>query len=211
MDKIVVIGGGGHAKVIIDLLQALGSFGIIGVLDFALKKGETLLDLPVLGGDEILDSLLHKGIDSVAIGIGGVRDTVHRKEKYLELKKLGFKVPTLVHPFSHISPHASLADGVQVIAGSVVQPCALIGENTLINTRVVVGHDCKIGKHVHLAPGVVLGGEVTIEDDVFVGSGTKILQGISVCCGVCIGAGTVVVRNITEPGTFAGVPARRIK
>lgn len=208
MDKIIVVGGGGHAKVVIDILEAQGEFTIVGVLDPGQRIGERIVGFPVLGGDEMLPALARDGVHCAAIGIGGIRDTLARGCMYDKLEESGFRVPALVHPFSHVSPHALLAEGVQVVAGSVVQPCARIGKNTLVNTRAIVGHDCQIGKHVHLAPGAILGGGVTLGDGVFVGSGAKILQGVHVCTGSCIGAGAVVLKNIDVPGTYIGVPAR---
>jgi sugar O-acyltransferase (sialic acid O-acetyltransferase NeuD family) len=204
---LIIIGAGGHAKVLIDALKRLGA-PIRGISEHnpALINTE-LLGVPVICNDGELKRYPPESVTLVN-GLGAVMDTSLRREVFKRLKMLGYAFSQVIHPSAVISVNARLAEGVQVMAGAVIQPGATIAENTLINTRTSVDHDCQIGSHVHLAPGVTLCGSVEVGDSVHVGSGATVIQGIIIGPQSLVGAGTLVRENVPAGSTVIGVPGR---
>lgn len=204
---LIIIGGGGHAKVLIDTLKLLGA-PILGISE----RNPALMNTELLGVHVICndDDLKNYPPESVTLvnGLGAVKDTSLRREVFQRLKMLGYAFSQVIHPSAVISAHALLAEGVQVMAGAVIQPGAKIAENTLINTRTSVDHDCQIGSHVHLAPGATACGSVEMGDSVYVGSGATIIQGIIIGPHSLVGAGTLVRENVPAGSTVIGVPGR---
>lgn len=210
MEKIVLLGGGGHAKVIIDLINACGSYEIAGIVDGQLVAGISVSGVSVLGDDRILSELYGKGLKNACIAVGSVKDNSKRKALYEKIKYAGFSIPVLVHPSAIISGKLQIHEGVQIMAGAIVQTDSSIGENTIVNTGSIVEHDCTIGNHVHICPGVTISGGVSIGDNAFVGVGATIIHGIKIGEGVLIGAGSVVVNDVSDGMTVMGVPARMV-
>ena len=200
---LVLLGAGGHAKVLLALARAAG-WEVQGVCDpqLALQQAGRWRDLPVLGADEALDAL-----DAARVGlINGVGQTVGgsaRRDLFVRLRRRGFRFPALIHPAAWVDPSASLAEGVQVMAGAVVQADCLIGENSIVNTGATIDHDCVIGAHVHVAPGASLCGSVVVADRAFVGSGATLLQGLSVGRDAIVAAGATLARDLGEGETYA--------
>jgi UDP-perosamine 4-acetyltransferase len=207
---VLVLGAGGHARVLIDTLQCLG-ISILGVLDAAVEKhGQSILGAQVLGGDNMLEDFSPYDVELVN-GVGSVADTNARRDLFRRQKARGFRFATVVHPSAVVSPHARLLEGAQVMAGAVVQTGCRIGANVLINTGAFVDHDCAIGDHVHLAPGVTLSGEVEIGDGAHVGTGATIIQGRRIGDESLVAAGAVVVDHVAMRALVMGVPAREVK
>lgn len=205
--KIIVIGGGGHAKVLIDAILSMGNYEIGGILDGQLKVGEKVSGVPVIGGDELLNQL--KGV-CLAVGVGTVKATDKRKTIYERYKRNGFEFPIIIHNNAYISKTAKQQDGVQVMAGAIINPEAEIGENTIINTGAIVEHECKIASHCHISLNAVLGGNVTVGECSHVGMGAHILQGIKIGNYVTVGAGAVVTKDVEDGKTVVGMPAKEI-
>ena len=208
MQEIIIIGGGGHAKVLIELIRLLGQYRITGVLDSQLKTRSTLDGIIVLGGDDLLHELNKKGIENACIGVGSIRDNSKRKMLYEKVKQIGFLVPCLVHPKSMLSEMTEIADGVQVMAGAIIQTNSSIGENTIINTGAIIEHDCKVGNHIQVCPGAVISGGCSIDDGAFIGAGATLIQGVRIGKNAVIAAGSVVLHDVAEGITVKGVPAR---
>ena len=206
------MGGGGHGRVLLATLQALGwKNRLIGVVDSApLSPLSPMLQtwgVPLLGGDESLSAISPQEIQLLN-GLGSVANTTRRKEVYQRFRSQGYSFLTLCHPAAWVADSATLAEGVQVMAGAMVQTGCQVEENVLINTRAVVEHDCLIRKHVHIASGAVLCGDVWIGEGTHVGAGATVIQGVHIGANVCIGAGSVVIRNIPDNATVLGVPAK---
>ena len=190
---VVVIGAGGHARVVIDVLLA-GGHEILGVVDP--KPGVTApRGLRVLGAG--LDGL-DPSACWLALGVGSVSagDKNRRPELFLDGKRRGFHFPKIVHPFSCISHDSVIDEGVQIMAGAIVQPGVRLGRNVLINTAASVDHDCRIDEHVHIAPGVTLSGSVAIGAGAHLGTGAIVIQGVSIGAGAMICAGALVTRSV---------------
>lgn len=203
---ILIIGAGGHGRVLADLALCLGR-QVVGFLDRDTKLHGAVIDgITVLGGDECLADYPTRTV-SLVNGIGSIARTDARRDVYLRLRGLGYQFEALCHPSAIVGRSVALAQGVQVMAGCVVQNAARIGENAILNTGVIVEHDCAVGAHSHLAPGAVVCGEVRIGENCHVGVGAVVVQGLVVGDGALVAAGAVVVKDV-PPGTrVAGVPA----
>ncbi len=193
--SLLVIGGGGHAKVLIDTLLLTGC-EIAGVLDPRLTVGTTILGtVTVLGDDNILMDF-EPETTVLVNGLGSLPGNNARRVVYQRHQQQGYQFIQVIHPHAIVSAYARLAPGVQVMAGTIVQPGTEIGENSIINTSASIDHDCQIGTHVHIAPGAVLSGNVTVGDNVHIGTGAHIIQGISIGNEAVIAAGAVVTQSV---------------
>lgn len=206
---LIVIGGGGHSKVLVDALSTL-SADIIG---FTVCNPENLdrkiLGIRLLGND---DAILQYSPDSVRLvnGLGSVGTTGKRRGIYDYFKSLGYSFVTVIHPASVISREVEVSEGAQVMAGAIVQPGSRIGKNAIVNTKASIDHDCIIGDHVHLAPGVTLSGMVRIGSGTHVGTGATVIQSVQIGKDCLIGAGALVLKDIPAGSTAFGVPAKVI-
>lgn len=204
----MILGGGGHAGVLIELIGLAARYEAAGVLDNGLERGTEVMGLRILGGDELLEDILKTGVKYACIGLGGMGERGARRRLFHRVKDVGFSVPPLVHPEAIVSSTAWLAEGVQVMAGAVVQTKTRVGENTIVNTGSVIDHDCLVGRESHICPGVVLSGGVIVGEGAFVGAGARIIHGVRVGDDSVIAAGSVVIRDVPARSTVMGVPAR---
>ena len=196
---VIIIGAGGHARVLLDALQLSGC-KVLGFVDPAFTKGaQGPGGLPVLGGDEVLKDYSMSAVQLVN-GIGSIGPTMLRGAVYRRGKEAGFSFARVVHPAAVVSASATLGEGVQIMAGCIVQSGAEIGANSIVNTRASVDHDCKIGETVHIAPGVTLSGNVRVGDRAHIGTGAVVIQGISIGADSLVAAGAVVYRDVPEAG-----------
>ena len=206
--RVLLLGAGGHAKVLLDLLRATG-VTIVAVVDSnPARWRQKILDIEVAGGDDVV--LAHPVSECELVnGVGSVsRDTlVIRRDLYLRFNALGYRFAQARHPAAVISTYAVLEEGIQVMAGAVIQACARIGVNAIINTSASVDHDCVIGAHSHIAPGATLSGGVVIGKEVHVGTGAILKQGVKVGDGAVIGAGSVVLHDVPPGSIVFGSPA----
>jgi len=196
--RIVIYGGGGHAKSVIDLIRQLHTFRIVGVVDDALSPGTTVLGIPVLGARDILPKLLDDGIRLAANGIGGITDITARVEIFHALAQLGFAFPILRHPESIVEPSAVLEDGVQVFANAYIGSDVILKEGCIINTGAIVSHDCVIGEYAHIAPGAMLAGGVRVGARTLIGMGVATATGIHIGSDVRIGNGALVHQDVPD-------------
>ena len=202
---VIIIGGGGHARVILDACLVVGQ-AVLGFVDRDPTKNQ------LLGYDRLGDesSILGYSNQEVVLvnGLGSVGEPGKREEWYNMYKAKGYTFVSVIHPGAIVSKYAEIKEGVQVMAGCVVQAGVVIKENTIINTKASIDHDCQIGAHVHIAPGVTLSGTVHVGDRTHVGTGACVIQGISIGPGCIVGAGSVVVKSVGPQETIKGVPAR---
>jgi|ERR1051326_353121 UDP-perosamine 4-acetyltransferase len=204
---IIILGGGGHAKVVIDaLLQQARE--ILGFCSLE-QNARPLLGLKCLGGDEIV---LAFGADRVRLanGIGAAGTIQSRRSIYELFASQGYIFEKVLHPSAITASDVHLDAGVQIMAGAVVQPGTRIGSNSIVNTNASVDHDCWLGNHVHIAPGATLCGNVKVGNEAFIGAGATVIQGKSIGARSVIGAGAVVIEDIPADVTVVGVPAKVI-
>ena len=174
---VIILGAGGHAKVCIDTLQCMGK-EILGVVAPKEDIGK-ILDVKYLGDESVVSEYDPSDIELVN-GIGLLPGKSLRKKIFEKFKEMDYKFLTIIHPFSVIACDVVLQEGVQIMAGSVIQPSVKIGYNTIINTKTSVDHDCTIGDHCHLAPGVTICGGVSIGSDVFIGCGSTVVHEVEI-------------------------------
>jgi len=205
--RVVVLGASGHAKVIIEILEEMGTFDIAGCTCTPANSG-TVIGYPILGGDEALPGLLAGGVDHafVAVGDNRVRWNIIR-----QVRALGFKLITAVSRSARISPRARLGEGVAVMPGATINVNTRVGDGAIINTGSSVDHDCVVGECAHIAPGVHLAGNVTIGEGAFLGVGSCVIPGVAIGAWSMIGAGAAVIGDLDEGVTAVGVPARVIR
>lgn len=205
-DRLVVFGSGGHAKVVIEAALARSADRDIVILDdSADANGRSIFGIAVAGDRGRLESL--RGTP-VALGIG---DNGARALLLKWLKAQGHCLESVIHPEAFVAKSVSVADGVFVSAGATVIAEASLGAGAIVNTGASVDHDCVVAEAAHIAPGVHLCGNVRVGARTLVGVGAAVRPGTSICDDVVVGAGSVVVRDISEPGTFAGNPAQRLR
>ncbi len=206
--KCVILGGGGHARVVIECVRLAGEAQPVAIVDAdAQRWGSSLDDVPIRGGDDRLAGLRDEGVQHFLVGVG----TGPRARLFALGRENGLQPMNALHPRAVISPRATLGAGVQIFAAAVVNPGARLGENVIVNTGAIVEHDCVIGDHVHVSIGALLAGGVTVEDGAFIGAGSTIRQGLRIGAGAIVGAGAVVVKDVAPKATVVGVPARPIR
>jgi len=212
MDKVVVIGGGGHAVVVLSLIKKMVGVKAMGYID-PVNQG-VLLDTEYLGDDQHLDRLFRAEKSFVAaLGVGmlGVEGGKKRELILKKISDLKISFPVLSSPDSIINEAVSIGRGAVIFDGAVINSRTSIGEGVILNTRSSIDHDCQIGNYVHVAPGVTVSGGVQIGDHSFIGAGSTIIQNVTIAPGVLVGAGSTVVTNLLEPGVYFGSPAKRVR
>lgn len=204
----VILGGGGHARVVIDSLQDSDHVAVHGILDANQDLwGTTCLEVPILGGDDLLAALASEGVSLFTVGLGGVRDNRPRRRVF-ELGLSHRLTPlTVIHRTAVRSRWARIGAGSHLFPGCIVNAGAELGVNVIINTGAIVEHDCSIGNHVHVATGARLSGAVRIGDGAHVGAGATIRQSVTVAEDAVIGAGAVVLRDVAAGQVVIGNPA----
>lgn len=194
---IIVVGGGGHARVVIDALRMLGR-EIVGISDPALQVGAGgPFGIEILGGDEAVEAYAADRVDLVN-GVGSTNDTTQRRAVFERFSALGYRFAAVIHPSAIVARDVEFGDGAQLMAGSVVQTGSTIGRNAIVNTRASIDHDCRIHDHVHVAPGAVLSGGVTVGESSHVGIGAAVIQGVTIGQRCLIGAGAVALKNLPD-------------
>lgn len=203
--RVVVVGAGGHAKVVMDALMSSDpALAACFADDCTERVGLELLGRRVEAAPR---QLVRAGVKfHVAIGNNQVRQTLQ-----WELQQQGGGALSVIHPRACVSRHAALGDGVFVAAGGVAAPSSRVGDGVIINHGAVVDHDCVVGAFTHVAPHATLGGGVSLGRFVTIGAGATVLPGVHVGDGAIIGAGAVVVRSVPSGAVFYGVPARQAR
>jgi sugar O-acyltransferase (sialic acid O-acetyltransferase NeuD family) len=204
---VIVLGGGGHARVLIDMILELDRTVLGYTTTYSDYEHNPLFGVPWLGDDTYVLTL-DKTACELVNGVGSVRNVEPRANLYDKFHRQGYRFATIVHPTAFVSKRATLQEGVQVMAGAVIQANSTIGVNTIVNTRASVDHDCTIGNHVHIAPGATLSGGVQVGDKTHIGAGATIIQGIRIGQGCLVAAGAVVVHDVPDGAKVAGVPGR---
>jgi UDP-perosamine 4-acetyltransferase len=205
MEKLILLGAGGHARSVMDLLLQNDEYDVVGCLDPA---PGAVLGIPVIGNDDQLDILFSKGIKKAFIAIGNNR---LREKLFGRAQFIGFEIINIISRSATISPRASLGSGICVMAGAVLNVNTRIGDNCIINTRCSIDHDCTIGRSVHIAPGVTLSGSVKVGDGAHIGTGTAVIDGITIGEWAYVGGGAAVVKDIPAYTLAYGVPAKAVR
>lgn len=206
--QIIIIGSGGHAKVVIDILNQYHDYQIFGVTSNSLELGSTFFGCRVIGSDEILTTLNNNDY-LIAMGIGGYRNNDLRIRLFKMIKQLGYRFINVIHPSAIISKSSVLGEGVVVFPGVVINTEVKIGNNSIIATGSTIDHESIIGDNVLISAGVTIGAYTEISDNCLVALGAKVISGVKVGQNSLIAAGAVVVNNINDGDIVFGVPAKK--
>jgi sugar O-acyltransferase (sialic acid O-acetyltransferase NeuD family) len=207
---IVIIGGGGHAKVVASMLRERSGCEILGYID--LEDRGLIEGLRYLGSDADLTSTSREGdAPDLVLGIGHLGPTGARRGIAARLEQAGFRFAPVISTHATVAASAVVERGTVVMPRAVINACGRAGAFSIVNTGAIVEHDTILGEHTHVAPGAVVCGGVTVGTDCFIGAGAVIAQGLAIANATTIGAGCVVTRSLQESGVYVGCPARRIR
>lgn len=210
-ERIILLGSGGHAMVVLDILEEMRKFDIIGVVTKNTLDNKTFMNYKILGNDDILSELYQQGIKKIAIGIGGFKNNSLRKNIFIKIKKIGFHAVTVIHPKAIISKTVKIGEGSVIFPGVIINSFAKIGDNVIIATGSTVDHNTIIGNHVLVSAGVTVGANNIINEGALLALGSKVISSVTIGSDVLIGAGAVVVKDCLAPGIYLGIPAKVIK
>ena len=197
-NNILILGGGGHAKMCIDIIRHIHCYEIIGIIDESLPLGSNVMGIPVVGRDADLHKFRDQGVRLAVNGIGAVTRHGMRTKFFYLLKDAGFELPNLIHPSAIVEPTVHMGEGNQIMSGCIIGSDTHIGCNCIVNSGAVVSHDCLLADHVHVAPGAILAGKVRV------GQGSVVGMGVTVFFDVEIGENTTINNGID---IFRNVPA----
>lgn len=197
---VLIYGGGGHAKSLIDLIRAEGKYQIVGLLDDSIPAGKKILNVPVLGGGEQLVMQRRHGVGKAINAVGGIGSIQPRLAVYQKISAAGIDCVTVIHPRAYIEPTAKVAEGCQVFFNAYIGSDVKVGFGSIINTGAIVSHDCVLGDYVNISPGAILAGAVTIGERTLVGMGVTINLGVRIGAGARIGNSAVIKADVPENG-----------
>lgn len=207
---LILIGGGGHCRSCIDVIDLEGRYSIKGILDAKETPGQQIDGYPILGNDELVEDLVRKG-NHFLITIGQIKSSKIRSALFEKLKRHNAKLATIISPKAYISPHATVGAGTIVLHGAIINAGAVVGQNNIINSLSLIEHDAIVGNHTHISTGALVNGGCSIGDHTFIGSGSVIANNITVGDKIVVGAGSLVLSDIAEPGVYAGSPVKKLK
>lgn len=207
MKDIIVIGAGGHARIVASILSTQKDYNILEFVDIYIKyEDEKINGIPVVEVKSIAGHLKRKKIKHIFLAVG---DNEKRKNLYNELKD-EYNFINCIHPNAKIESNSSVGRGVFIGSGAIIGAEVEISDNVIINNGVIISHETKIGANSHLGPGVNIAGRVSIGDDTFIGIGSSIIDDLNIGDNVVIGAGSVVIDNIEDNVKVVGTPAKKI-
>ena len=211
-EKLVLIGGGGHTKSCIDVIQEEGRFEVVGIVENPGYQvpgpGSQVLGYPVIGTDDDLPELV-KTYGSFLITIGQISQPTARIKLFEKIRTLGGHFPVIISPHAYVSPTALVGPGTIVMHHAVINTEARVGMNCIINTGALIEHEAVTGDHCHISTYAIVNGQCTVGSRIFIGSGTVLSNNISIPDDTVISAGSVVLRSIELPGTYIGNPLQK--
>lgn len=205
-EKLVVFGAGGHAKVVIDIIEQQGVYEIAGLLDDDTRQlGKSFFGYPVLGTRADLVALKSAQLRHAIVTIG---DNANRAAVATHLQQQGWRFASAIHPRASIGRGVEIGAGSVIMAGCIVNADAALGAQVIVNTGATVDHDCHIEDAVHVAPGCHLCGGVRVGKGSLIGAGSTVIPGVNIGRNVIVGAGSTVIRDVADAITVSGSPAR---
>jgi len=198
--KVVILGGGGHAKMCIDIMKQMKTYEIIGIIDRNIKIGTKVMGIPVIAKDSDIDfkRLYNDGIRLIVIGIGAVKDHSMRDKVYKRLKKFGFYLPNIIHHKASIEASVIMGEGNQIMANAILGSDVIIQNNCIINSGAIVSHDSVLKNNVHIAPGAILAGGVFVGENSLIGMGSTIYLYVKIGKHVIIYNSCSITKNVPD-------------
>ncbi|OKP85813.1 serine acetyltransferase [Paenibacillus helianthi] len=208
--KILLVGGGGHCKSVLDSLLRLNMYSDIGIIDVQKNVGKNIMGISVIGCDNDLERLFAEGYTCAFVTLGSIGSPAHRIRLFHHIEDVGFQIPVIIDPSAIVSCDAQIGAGVFIGKHAIINAGSVIDTGTIINSGAIIEHDCVIGNFAHIASGVVLSGGVQIGENTHIGANTVIRQQLMIGSDTTIGIGSVVVTNIKNQVVAYGNPCREI-
>jgi sugar O-acyltransferase (sialic acid O-acetyltransferase NeuD family) len=199
--KIILVGGGGHCKSCIDVIEKENRFLIAGILDKPHLIGETILGYPVIGSDELIEKLAKEDY-CFLITVGQIKSTVIREKIYSIIKKADGQLPVIISPHAIVSKYADIQEGTIIMHNSLVNASAKIGKCCILNSASLIEHECEIGDFCHIATDTTINGAVSIGDYCFIGSKTVVNNNLKISSSVIVPSGSRISDDIDKAGVF---------
>ncbi|MCK5820701.1 MAG: acetyltransferase [Bacteroidales bacterium] len=209
-EPIILLGGGGHCKSCIDVIEQEGKYEILGITDLPDKAGQSMAGYPVIGTDDDLPELKNS-CNNFLITIGHIQSPGLRVKLFELLKELGVNIPVIISPHAIVSKHAKIGSGTIVMHNAIVNTEAVVGENCILNTGALIEHESHVGAHCHISTYAILNGQCQVGSGCFIGSNTVLANNISIPENTLVAAGSVVLRTLEKSGTYIGNPLRKIR
>lgn len=202
--KVILVGGGGHCKSVIDVAESAG-YSIMGILDMPELVGSTVLGYPVIGTDDTISDYVEEAL--FVVTVGHIKDASLRIKLHERIKNAGGRLATIVASTAHVSRFASVGEGSVIMHQAMVNADARIGSGCIINTFANIEHDAFVGDYCHISTGSMVNGNCIVGQGVFLGSQSVLVNGISITDGCVFAAGSMVRKNIVRKGIYSGNPA----
>jgi len=211
MESILLIGGGGHCKSVIDTIIKSGLYSIYGIIDLKDNIGNTINNIKIIDSDDNLEKYFNEGVRNAFITVGSIGNPNLRIKLYDIGKKYGFNFPTIIDSSAIIAEDVLIEEGTFVGKGAIINTGCSIGKNCIINTGSIVEHECNLGNFVHISPGAVLCGGVNVGNLSHIGANSTVIQYKSIGESVIIGAASVITKNIKDSVKVYGNPGREVE
>lgn len=198
-ETILLIGGGGHCKACIDVIEQEGKYQIAGIVDVKEKVGQTILGYPIVGTDNDLLSLIQK-YKNALITVGQIRSANLRIKLFDQLKELKATLPIIISPLAFVSKHTIISEGTIIMHHALINAGAKIGKNNIINSKALIEHESITGDHCHISTGAIINGQTVIGNECFLGSNVTLANNITLTDKVIIPAGISIFKNVSKSG-----------
>lgn len=207
--NLILIGGGGHCKSVLDTAIRMDRFSEIVITDNKVPAGTKIMGHTIVGNDGLLPKLFQEKGKEAFISIGSIKSTKGRIDVFKMAKEIGFDFPVIIDPSAEVAESVKLGAGIFIGKNAIINACTQIGDMAIINTGAIIEHGCSVGKYVHVAPGAVLCGDVKIGQNAFIGSNATVIQGVTIGMNCVVGAGSIVLCDVPKNSTVVGIVRRK--
>lgn len=208
--NIILVGGGGHCKSCIDIIETECKYKINGIIDVPEKLGQDILSYKIIGNDADIPYFAKNG-EYFLVTVGHIKNPKLRIELFDLIKENDGDLPVIISPLAHVSKYSTIEEGTIIMHQAIINVSSKVGKNCIINNKALIEHDVIIGNNNHISTNANINGECIIGNNCFIGSGVTVINGVSITDNCIISAGTVVTRNIEETGIYVGSPAKKIR
>ncbi len=207
--KTIIIGAGGHARVIFEILSYDWNIDVVAFVDNVIPTSdEKIIGIPVYGDHSVIPEMVKNGVKAAIIGVG--KNSI-RKAYFEQIKNLGVEMVTAIHPDANIAHNVKIGKGVVIAASARISAGVEIGDNVIVNTGAIIEHEDVLEDHVHIASGTVIAGRVRVKEGAFIGAGCVVKEYLTIGRNAIVGAGSVVLEDIPDSAVAVGAPAKVIK
>lgn len=209
-ENIILVGGGGHCKSCIDVIEHEGKYNIAGIIDLPSLKGTKVLGYEVIGNDHDLRRFAKNGY-SFLVTLGHMGNVSRRKAIFEELEAYNANLPVVISPTAYVSKHSNIGEGTIVMHEAIINVDVKVGKNVILNTGCLIEHEASVGNHTHISTRAVINGQCFIGNNTFIGSNSTVKNNVEIAENIIIGANSSVLKTIHDSGTYVGASLRKIK